>query len=71
MVLDKVQITDKGLFVPREVYQDLGEIEVVRGESYILIKPKNLTAHFSGFIRPRIDIAKLHEDYEFSSVSKG
>ena len=39
-----IKVTDEGLFVPSEAYRDFGEIEVVRGENYILIKPKNVTA---------------------------
>ena len=60
------EITDEGLFLPAEMYCDLGELEIIRRENYILIKPKNLTAHFSGFIRSRIQVGKLHEDYEAS-----
>ncbi len=35
-----VKITEEGLLLPRQVYQDLGEIEVLRCPDYILIKSK-------------------------------
>lgn len=60
------RITDEGLFLPAEMYRDLGEVEIIRSENHILIKPKNLTAHFSGFIRSRVPIGQLHEDYHTS-----
>jgi hypothetical protein len=34
------RMTDEGLLLPREMVQDLGEVEVVRRPDYILIKPK-------------------------------
>ncbi len=35
-----VKITEEGLLLPRQAYQDLGEIEVLRRPDYILIKSK-------------------------------
>lgn len=63
-----VEITDEGLFLPAEMYRDLGELEIIRRGNYILIKPKNLTAHFSGFIRSRISVRDLHENPETDYV---
>lgn len=34
------KMTDEGLLLPREMVQDLGEVEIVRRPDYILIKPK-------------------------------
>jgi hypothetical protein len=62
----QIQITEQGLFLPRQLFQQLGEIEIVQGDDYILIKPKNMTAKFKGFIRPHISIEQLHQDYESS-----
>lgn len=63
------KITDEGLILPVEMYRDLGEIEIVRRDNYILIKPKNLTAHFSGFVRSRISVNELLEDYDTSLLT--
>ena len=68
--LPTIQITEQGLFLPRQLFQDLGEIEVVQRDDYILIKPKNMTARFKGFVHPPIPVEKLHEDYE-SSLLEG
>jgi hypothetical protein len=35
-----VKITEEGLLLPRQVYQDLGEVEVLRRPDYILIESK-------------------------------
>jgi hypothetical protein len=35
-----VKITEEGLLLPRQAYQDLGEVEVLRHPDYILIKSK-------------------------------
>ncbi len=64
--LTKVQMTEQGLFLPRQLFQDLGEIEVLQQDNYILIKPKNMTARFKGFVRPRIPVEQLYQDYELS-----
>ena len=64
-----VQITEAGLFLPRESFQYLGDIEVVHGKHYIIIKPKNLTRFFSGFIKPHVKVSELHEDYELSLLA--
>ncbi len=61
-----IQMTEQGLFLPRQLFQDMGEIEVVRRDDYILIKSKNMTARFKGFVRSRIHAEQLHEDYELS-----
>lgn len=61
-----IQVTEKGLFLPRQLFQDLGEIEVVQRDDYILIKPKNMTARFKGFVHPHTSVEELHEDYELS-----
>ncbi|MFB0546077.1 MAG: hypothetical protein ACETWB_04135 [Anaerolineae bacterium] len=36
-----IKITEEGLLLPRQMYEDLGEIEVVRRPDYILIKSKS------------------------------
>jgi len=64
--LSAIQVTEKGLFLPRRLFQDLGEIEVVRRDDYILIKPKNMAARFKGFVHPHTFVEELHEDYELS-----
>ena len=67
--LPGAKITNEGLLLPAEMYRDFGEVEVIRTENYVLTKPRNLTARFSGFIRSRIGIGELHEDYETSSLA--
>ena len=64
--LSVIQVTEKGLFLPRQLLQDLGEIEVVQRDDYILIKPKNMTARFKSFVLPHTSVEELHEDYELS-----
>ncbi len=64
--LPAVQMTEQGLFLPRQLFRNLGEIEVVHHENYVLIKPKNMTARFKGFVRPRVATEALHEEYEQS-----
>jgi len=38
-----VKITEEGLLLPHQAYQDLGEVEVLRHPDYILIKPKAIS----------------------------
>ena len=38
--VETARMTDEGLLLPREMVQDLGEVEVVRRPDYILIKSK-------------------------------
>lgn len=64
--MDTIQITEQGLWVPRQFFQDLGEIEIVQGKDYILIKPRHMTIHFKGFVHSRLTIAELHQDYELT-----
>ena len=66
---EDVQVTEQGVFIPRQVYQSFGEIEIVFDKNYILIKPKNVTLQFSGFIRPRLKVEEIHEDYELSLLA--
>jgi hypothetical protein len=42
----------------------------VQRDNYILIKPKNLTLRFKGYVHPRVSVESLHEDYE-SSLLEG
>jgi len=35
-----IKITDEGLLLPREAYEDLGEVEVLRQADRIIIQPK-------------------------------
>jgi hypothetical protein len=65
----EIQVTEQGLFIPSQTYQDFGEIEIVRGVNYILIKPKSATLQFSGFIRPKLKIEEIHNDYELSLLA--
>jgi hypothetical protein len=62
--METVQVTEQGLLLPRQLFSYLGEIEVVQGEDYVLIKPKNMTTRFKGFVHPRVSVQELHEDYE-------
>lgn len=68
-MVEGIQVTEQGVFIPRQVYQNFGEIEIVFEENYILIKPKNVTLHFSGFIRPSLKVEEIHEDYELSLLA--
>lgn len=38
-----VKVTKEGLLLPRQAYQDLGEVEVLRRPDYILIKSKAIS----------------------------
>lgn len=64
--METLQLTEQGLVLPRQLFSYLGEIEVIQGEDYVLIKPKNMTARFKGFVQPRISHPELHQDYELS-----
>jgi hypothetical protein len=64
--LPAVQMTEQGLLLPRQLFESLGEIKVVQKDDCILIKPKNMTARFEGFVRSRIPVEQLHQDYELS-----
>lgn len=64
------QMVRDGLLLPRDYFKDFGEIEIVRTEHYILIKPKSLTEQMSGFVAPIVDIATLHADYEDSLLDE-
>ena len=70
MATSTIQETRQGLFLPRQLFKDLGEIEVVQKDNYILIKPKNMTARFKGFVRSRIPVQELHQDHELSLLEK-
>jgi len=61
-----VQTTEQGILLPRQLLDPLGEVEVVQRENYILIKPKNMTLRFKGFVHPHVSVESLHEDYEAS-----
>jgi hypothetical protein len=61
-----IQMTEKGLLLPRQLFESLGEIEVVQRDDYILIKPKNMTTRFKGFVRSHVPVEELHQDYELS-----
>jgi hypothetical protein len=43
--VETARMTDEGLLLPREMVQDLGEVEVVRRPDYILIKSKVVHDH--------------------------
>jgi len=68
-MLADIEVTEKGVFIPQDTYRDFGKIEVVRYENYILIKPKDVTRQFSGFVRPKLNIEDIHDDYESSLVT--
>ncbi|HEX9922539.1 MAG TPA: hypothetical protein VGD99_07740 [Anaerolineae bacterium] len=68
-MLEGIQLTEQGVFILRQLYQNFGEIEIVFKENYILIKPKNVTLQFSGFIRPRLKVEEIHEDQELSLLA--
>jgi hypothetical protein len=61
-----VQTTEQGILLPRQLLDLLGEVEVVQRENHILIKPKNMTLRFKGFVHPHVSVESLHEDYESS-----
>ena len=63
-------IVREGLLLPTDYFKNFGEIEIVRTEHYILIKPKSLTEQMSGFVAPVADISTLHADYEDSLMDQ-
>jgi hypothetical protein len=65
-----IRTTEQGILLPRQLLDSLGEVEVVQRENYILIKPKNMTLRFKGFVHPQVSVESLHEDYE-SSLLRG
>jgi len=68
-MLEGIQITEEGLFIPRDKFQEFGEIEVVMDKNYILIKPTHVTLQFSGFIQPMLKVEEIHEEYELSLMA--
>lgn len=68
-MLEGIQVTEQGVFIPQQFYQGFGEIEIVFEENYILIKSKNVTQQLSGFIRPKLKVEEIHEDYELSLLA--
>jgi hypothetical protein len=67
--LTTIQTTEQGILLPRQLLDTLGEVEVVQRDSYILIKPKNMTLRFKGYIRAHVSVESLHEDYESSLLA--
>jgi hypothetical protein len=65
-----VQTTEQGILLPRQLLDTLGEVEVVQRDNYILIKQKNMTLRFKGFVHPHVSVESLHQDYE-SSLLRG
>jgi hypothetical protein len=68
--METIQLTEQGLFLPRKRFTDFGEIEVVQGEDYILIKPKNTTVQFKEGEHLPVSVHELHQDYELSLLEK-
>ncbi|MBI4786696.1 MAG: hypothetical protein HY782_06600 [Chloroflexi bacterium] len=66
----EAQIVREGLLLPKDYFESFGELEIIRTEHYILVKPKNLTEQMSGFVAPVADIATLHADYEDSLLTR-
>lgn len=64
------QIVRDGLLLPKDYFESFGEIEIVRTEHYILIKPKNLTEQMSGFVAPVLDVSTLLANYEDSLLDE-
>ena len=64
-----VLTTEQGILLPRQLLDSMGEVEVVQRDNYILVKPKNLTLRFKGFVRPHVSVESLHDDYESSLLS--
>jgi len=38
-----VKITEQGIFLPRAIYQDWGDVEIIEEKQRIIIRPKALT----------------------------
>jgi hypothetical protein len=66
--METIQLTEQGLFLPRKLFADWGEIEVVQGEDYILIKPKNIPAHLKEMEESPVSVHESHQDYELSQL---
>jgi hypothetical protein len=62
----KVQLTSQGLLIPKQALEGLGEVEAVRNDYYIIIRPKNVTERMSGFINSPLSVEEALEDYELS-----
>ncbi len=61
-----VQMTEQGLFVPRELFGDFGEIEIEIGRGTLVIRAKDLTKRFSGFVKSKLTVQEALDDYENS-----
>ena len=61
-----VQLTPQGLLIPKQALEGLGEIEAVRDDYYIIIRPKNMTERISGFVDSSLTWEDIHDDYENS-----
>ncbi|MEW6103190.1 MAG: hypothetical protein AB1630_05155 [bacterium] len=59
-----------GLFVPREYLKDFGEIELIEKPLEVIIKPKSMTQKTAGILKSKLDVVKLHKDYELTGGDK-
>lgn len=68
--METIQITEQGLVLPRKFFADLGEIEIVQGENYVLIKPRDMTVHFKGEVPLPVSVREPYQDYELSLLER-
>lgn len=68
--METIQFTDQGLFLPRKLLAELGEIKIVQGDDYVLIKSKTMTAQFKEGERTPVSVHEPHETYELSLLEK-
>ena len=69
----KIKSVDEDLILPKRILDKAeieGDIDVIVKPHMVIVK-ESLTKSTKGLVKPRIDISKLHEEYEDYLFKKG
>lgn len=66
----EIKATNEGLLIPKEELADLGDVEVIRKGSIILIKPRDMTSRTRGRIKSSLDVEEITASYRNIPISR-
>ncbi|MEW6103989.1 MAG: hypothetical protein AB1630_09315 [bacterium] len=64
----QTKMVKDGLLIPREWFQDFGQIEIKQEMTKIVIKPKNFTKKTKGMIKGGFKVEQFLQDCELGQM---
>ena len=66
-----IEVSEEGVYIPKEYLEGFGNIAVIKKENLIMIKPRSMTKKLAGRIKAPVNVDKVLNSYTEYILDRG